>query len=116
MKFFNYCFYRISSAYKFIDSTGYYIYGNGVVSASQSFNVLTLISIFIYVIEEKQKPSYALIVGALIFITNLFLYDKNKYNKLSEQWKDEKHKTLKGWLVFAYVVASLVLFFASLYI
>lgn len=116
MKFFNYCFYRISSAYKFLDNTGYYISGNVIVSACQSFNTIALFLVLFSLIDIKLTQTAIILIGVFFVIINLFLYDKKKYNKLSEQWKDEKHKTLKGWLVFAYVVASLVLFFASLYI
>jgi hypothetical protein len=116
MNFFNYCFYRISSAYKFIDGTGFYIYGNGVVSSCQAFNTISLISVLLTFFEYKLSKEIIISTIAFYFILNLFLNTKNKFNLLSERWKEEKHKTLKGWLVFAYVVASLVLFFVSLYI
>ena len=34
----------------------------------------------------------------------------------AEKYKDEKNSQLKGWLVFAYVIGSVVLYFVSLFI
>ena len=105
MKFFSYCFYRISSAYKFLDSTGYYIYGSGVVSACQSFNTITIISVLLSF--SRYKLSNEIITTTIIFyfVINFFLYGKDKYKKLQKRWKDEKHKTLKGWFVFVYIIS-----------
>jgi len=116
MRFFNYCFYRISSAYKLLDSTGYFISGNVIVSSCQAFNSITLLSIMFFLIEVELTKIIIIFTGLIFVIINLFILDKNKYIELSEKWKDEKFKTLKGWLVFLYVLISLVLFFVSLYI
>lgn len=116
MRFFNYCFYRISHAYKFLDSTGYYISGSMIVSACQAFNVIALFSILFSISKINLSKPIIIVIGVLFVIMNIFLYDKNKFYKFHEQWENETHKTTKGWLVFIYVVASLVLFFVSLYI
>jgi len=114
MKFFNYCFYRISNAYKFLDNTGYYISGNVIVSACQAFNTIAIFSILLSYTETKLTKTTIIVIGLFFITMNLFLYDKNKYDKLNGQWKDEKFKTLNGWLVFIYLAASLIVFFVSL--
>jgi len=54
MKFFNYFFYRISSAYKYVDSTGYYISGNVIVSACQAFNIIFLLKFLFTLLKSKS--------------------------------------------------------------
>jgi len=87
-----------------------------IVAGSFSSNVLALISIFLAFTEKGLTIPIIATVLIVICVLNLFIMTQKKYLELSERWKDEKHKKLKGWLVVGYIVLSLVLFFASLYI
>jgi len=116
MKFFYYCFYRISSAYKFWDKTGYYIAGNVITAGCFAGNVLALISLFLSFSERELTKSIILAVLLVSYVLNLFIMSEKKYLQLSEQWKDEKYKKLKGWLIFSYILLSFVLFFVSMYV
>ena len=42
--------------------------------------------------------------------------DQDKLKTFAEKYKDEKKSQLKGWLVIAYLIGSLVLYFVSLFI
>jgi hypothetical protein len=55
-------------------------------------------------------PLYIIIYGINYFAT----LTTNKYEKLVEKYKDEKHKTLKGWGILLYMVGSLALLIVSL--
>ena len=56
-------------------------------------------------------------IGILFFGNlSLFLTNKKKFIKLSEKYKDEKNSKLKGWLVFLYVIGSVVLYFVTMYL
>lgn len=53
------------------------------------------------------------IACAFIFMS-LFFISKKKYEELEQQYKEEKHSKLKGWLVFLYLIGSVVLYFVSI--
>ena len=116
MIFFNYCFYRISSAYKAWDNTGFHIYGIGVVSLCMVGKILAIISVYLSFSDLKLTPTIAGVVSVVVFVLNTFIMNEKKYFQLSERWKNEKYKKLKGWLVFSYIILSVVIFFVSLYI
>lgn len=116
MKFFYYCFYRISSMYEKIEGTGSYLTGNVLVAGCFGFNILALIHLFLSFYEKRPTTKIVAILITVLCVLNLFIMGEKKYLQLTERWKEEKYKKLKGWLVVGYIILSLVLFFASLYI
>lgn len=99
-----------------IDSTGYFIFGNVFTSGCQSFNFLTILSIILFLMGEKQS---VFIIGSVIIffcVINLFFFTKKRYDQLSENYKEEKHKKVKGYLIALYVLLSFSSFFATLMI
>jgi len=116
MKFFYYCFYRISNAYEKLEGSGSYLTGNVMVAGCFGFNILTLIHVFLSFTEKKLTTTEGATFIIVLCVLNLFIMTEKKYNKLSDRWKNEKYKTLKGWLVAGYVTLSFILLFASFYI
>ena len=113
MKFFYYCFYRISRAYEKLE-TDAHLTGNIIVAMCFSFNVLALTSVSLSFAEKGLTIPIIATVIIFFSVLNLFIMNKKKYLQLSERWQNEKHKKLKGWLVVGYIVLSLVFFFYSL--
>ncbi|MDR0863810.1 MAG: hypothetical protein LBO74_02615 [Candidatus Symbiothrix sp.] len=119
---FDYCFYRISKAYRFWDEKDYCGWGYGVLFATFGFIALTLTNFILYTLHYKLTTTIIVIVLlpfiALDGVLSIFLQNKNKkkYKQLEKEYKDEKYSKLKGWLVFLYVICSLTMYFVSLYI
>ncbi|MBR3389244.1 MAG: hypothetical protein IKG83_01855 [Prevotella sp.] len=110
-KFFYYCFYRIHSWYIMhkIDRTPR-IYSTHWIASGQSFNVMSLLTIFFYYFDIKFEFLFVLapIYITLYVLNYSFLLTEKKYQELTEKYKNEKHKKLKGWGVFFYLVSSFV--------
>lgn len=115
MSFFYYCFYRISSAYKYLDSKDYHIYGGVIVSGCQAFNLLSILSIVFYLLGLKQSKLIIVFVIISFCILNLFILDKKKYAELNERWKSESNKMVRGYFVLAYIVISILTYFMMLF-
>jgi hypothetical protein len=115
MKFFDYCFYRILSYYikRKVDKHPL-IYTTGWVTLGQSCNIITIVTLFCFIFDIKYdfKTIWTCLVIIVYLINDRFLLTYKKYEKLSEIYKDEKHKKLKGWGVFSYIIVSILLFIA----
>ncbi|MDR1347226.1 MAG: hypothetical protein LBJ63_02180 [Prevotellaceae bacterium] len=113
MKFFEYCFYRIANSklYKKLDKKEPYIWACGWITLSQSCNIMTIITLY-YIINNTKYDFKSVWITTFIVVCciNILLLTRKKYEKLQIYYKDEKHKTIKGWGVFLYVILSLLLF------
>ena len=112
--FFDYCFYRISTSwyYRKIEPSTPYIWVCGQVTGCEVFNIMTLINVY-HLINHSTYNFEIVFIPILIIVAmvNIFvLLTQKKYEFLIEHYKDEKHKKLKGWGVFLYVISSLFLF------
>jgi hypothetical protein len=103
-----YLYYRISSFYEFCEGSGYR--GGKALFLSLAFNALSLISVVLYFTGGKLTGKTAILVSVAMIILSL-LFNKSEYEELCERWKHEKHRQLKGWLIFIYWIASLASFF-----
>ena len=114
IKFFDYCFYRCAFS-KFaqkLDKEEYSHIAPAVwITLCQSWNIITIITIFYIIIDTKFDfiAVYIPIVIALV-IVNIFLLTRKKYEASIIRYKDEKHRKLKGWGVGLYIILSLLLF------
>ncbi len=112
MKFFDYCFYRIHQVYikRKIDKHPQ-VYSSNWVSFGQVSNIMVFVQLFLYLLEIKchilliAAPLYIIISGMNCF----FIMTTEKYEKLLEMYKNETHRTLKGWGVLLYEVISFAL-------
>ena len=112
---FNYLYYRISKFYESCGEKDGHIAGSVVVFASIGAIILSFLIFAFYLFEKKINVN---IVLAIVIITSFFSFflKKEKLAELAEKYKNEKNSKLKGWLVFSYVIGSVVLFFVSLFL
>ena len=114
---FYYIFYRASRFYKsWGESNSYYISGKFLLFLALVANILFLVGLFCYILGIRYSIQIIYLIWILFSVLSFFVLNERKYEELAEKYKDEKNSQLKGWLVFAYVIGSVVLYFVSLYI
>ena len=114
---FYYVFYRASKFYKsWGENNNYYISGKFSLFLAFASNILFLIGLFCYILGIRYSIQIVYLIWILLFVLSFFVLNENRYKELAEKYKDETNSQLKGWLVFAYVIGSLVLYFVSLFI
>ena len=112
---FYYVFYRASKFYKsWGENNNYYISGKFSLFLAFASNILFLIGLFCYILGIRYSIQIVYLIWILLFVLSFFVLNENRYKELAEKY--EKNSQLKGWLVFAYVIGSLVLYFVSLFI
>ena len=112
-----YAFYRASKFYKsWGENNNYYISGKFSLFLAFASNILFLIGLFCYILGIRYSIQIVYLIWILLFVLSFFVLNENRYKELAEKYKDEKNSQLKGWLVFAYVIGSVVLYFVSLFI
>lgn len=114
MKTFFYIYYRISKAYKFFDGEDYCMYGSAVLLLSLGCIALSLLAFLFSLLGLTLDLTLVWGVVLIIFVLSIIFTNKRKYLELEEQYKTEKYRRLKGWLVFLYIIASIALYFVSL--
>ncbi len=113
-RFFDYCYYRVSKAYRVLDDKDYCIYGSMVVFGALGLYALSLVSLIFYVLNKELTN---LLIGVTLIsfgIISLFFINKKKYEELEERYRNEKSSKLKGWLVFLFIISSLILYIVSI--
>lgn len=111
---FYYIYYRVSKFYEDWGESNGYIGGRVVTFMSIGSIVLSImIPVLHYLFNEKINTDIAWIVVIITSILSFFLSQK-RYKELAEKYKDEKNSRLKGWLVFVYIIGSIILYFVSL--
>lgn len=113
---FYYVFYRASKFYENWGEKDGRI-GGGVVVFMSIGSIILSVIIFVlhFLFDEKINTNIIWIVIVITSVLSLFL-KKNKYKELDIKYKDEQNSRLKGWLVFSYVVCSVILFFVSMFL
>lgn len=111
--FFDYCFYRIARSKLFYkqDKKAPYLAAGVWVTMCQVWNITAIITIYHIIYNTTYDFVFVFIPIFLILclFNGLFFLTKNKYDKLVISYKDEKHKKIKGWGVFLYVISSILL-------
>lgn len=109
MKLLNYAYYRISDSYinKWKDSAGY-VHGFGLMTFLEIIHIiliLFIIELFSAKFSSYFQPLAALSIG-VIFIANIFIFNKSKYLLLSEKYKneDKTKRKARGWVMFYYTL------------
>ena len=132
-----YCYYKMS---KFYDELGQHlnwdgkakdghILGSLVLFGSFGFYFLSLLMFILYLFNKRmyemheilifnERLDIILILGVPIVavILSFLFINKKKYKELEEKYKDEKHRKLKGWLIFLYLICSLVLYIIAVFL
>ncbi|MEA4918877.1 hypothetical protein [Proteiniphilum sp.] len=111
---FDYLYYRTSKFYEDWGEKNGYIAGSVVVTTSFGFIFLSLCIFAFYLFDKKINLNIIWAVIISFCILSLFFINKRKFAELTKKYRDEKHCKLKGWLVFAYIIGSVALFFVSL--
>jgi len=115
--FFEYCFYRSAKFYKsWGENNNFYISGKFSLFLALCCNTLTLIVLIYSLLGTKYSINIVYLVWILLSVLSFFVLNKKKFAELAEKYKDEKNSKLKGWLVFTYIVGSVILFFVSIYV
>lgn len=116
MKFFYYCFYRLTNAYKVLDEKDPEIYARGIVSLCQSLNLLSLLATLFIINNSQYSIGVIAVIMILNLIMNLFILTKKKHIELEERWKGEnpKYKKARLYLIWFYVIASIVIYMVML--
>lgn len=109
-KIYEYYIYKISWFYKerFKTKEPYY-YFYAVVCVFWAINniILTLISVVLLALNISWDRDWIRGISAVVIISGYLLTTSdNYYPELAEKYKDEKHSTLKGWLVFLSWIGS----------
>lgn len=122
--FFYYCFYREESWYQknviriaLWDHT--YVHSVTAVTGAQWFNLLTLATVAGYYFHFRINLSYKLcmvITAFVLLFINSILFTEKKFKSLKSRYKNEKHKTLKGYGVLLYEIGSFVLWIICLFV
>lgn len=130
-----YMFYRVSEWYKYWnwdfdygwrwDRRSPYYMSNIIVSQSIGFFVLSIIIFVLHYLFDKQFTYTGLVIITLIValivasivvcITSVLIGDEEKkYKELAKKYKTEKNAKLKGWLIFAFIIGTFILYIVSL--
>ena len=115
-KLFYYCYYRIAKGYRVFNDSYYLDSGYAVLFATFSFIAFSIaVPISSFMDKRLTKTSFILLALPFLFlyVRTWFIPEKRKmdlFKRLEEQYKNEPHKTLKGWLVALYAVGTLVLY------
>jgi|SRR5690554_6262740 len=118
IKFYYYCFYRLTNAYKVLDETDPELASMAIVTLCQSLNILSFIAIPFIMSDSQYSKGLVVVVITSNFIINwFFILTKKKYIQLKDYWKNEntKNKKLKLYLIWVYILFSFVVYSISLY-
>lgn len=117
---YDYCFYRIARAYKVFDDKDYCNWSNSVLFLTLGFVSLAIIAFIIRFFGYELTTTMAKIGAIPVIVLDFYFTffrnrdNRRKYNRLEEKYKGEKYKTLKGWLIFFYVIGAIVVYCLSL--
>ena len=99
---FYYIFYRASKFYKsWGENSNYYISGKFLLFLAICANILTLIGLFCNILKIRYSIEVIYVVCILFSVLSFFILN-------------EKNNKIKGWLVIAYIIGSIILYFISL--
>ena len=128
-----YMFYRVFKFYKYWDwdfDCGWHFGWNrcrppymtrNVLGFSISFFVLSIIIFVLHYLFDKQLTYTGLVIIMsivmliVVCITSVLIGDEEKkYKELAKKYKTEKKAKLKGWLIFAFIIGTFILYIVSL--
>ena len=118
-KLYNYLFYKIARFYEKTEGEGLFS-GTLLTLGCALWIVLAVINgilaIIHYVPNKYCYLAYGVVCVIIVYYISCKYDTEEKYLRLCKEYEHEKNATLKGWLVFFYVLFSIFLLCASLYI
>ena len=112
----DYIYYRMSNFYDDEFESKPYVRGSIVLFGCLASNILTILSAILFIFKIKMSIMIIHITLGVALLLNIFYRSEEKYLKLCTMYKDENHKKLKGWLVFAYFLCSVIIYIISCFI
>jgi len=101
---FPYIFYTLTKFYKtFIDKTTPELYAAGLLTCMQGLNCLVILTFFV---DKEYLKICVLSLGSVIFIMNMFVFNRKSFEKYCKQW-DKENKSrqfIKRLLVLLYII------------
>ena len=116
---YDYCFYKVASFYERTEGDGAFS-GTLVIAGSLFWLLLAVINFIFrpYQLEYSRTfyIIYSVISVIIICLISWKIDTEEKFLNLRKQYKDEKNATLKGWLVFLFILFSFLVLFLSFFI
>lgn len=115
---YEYYIYKISKFYKeTLKANDPCYFANAIFFSAISFIVHTLIAIVLMIFDMKWNSKWIYWISAIIIMSGTFWgTDEDRYQNIIDNHKDEKHSTLKGWLVFLSIIGSFALWMTTCFI
>ncbi|GEM_PF-3287033 len=115
---YEYYIYKISKFYKeTLKANDPCYFANAIFFSAISFIVHTLIAIVLMIFDMKWNSKWIYWISAIIIMSGTFWgTDEDRYQNIIDNHKDEKHSTLKGWLVFLSLIGSFALWMTTCFI
>ena len=115
---YEYYIYIISKFYKeTLKANDPCYFANAIFFSAISFIVHTLIAIVLMIFDMKWNSKWIYWISAIIIMSGTFWgTDEDRYQNIIDNHKDEKHSTLKGWLVFLSIIGSFALWMTTCFI
>ena len=88
-------------------------YATGYLCGCLFSNIVIIVAIcryFIFSIPvgDTIRFSYHYVFLPFVLISLFILPNEKSYERLEQKYKDEQHRSLKGWLVAAYLIFSIL--------
>jgi hypothetical protein len=117
LKFFDYVFYRVCKAYSSSKDDSPEFAAVCILAGMQSFNILSLVMIFVLIQHDKSIISkylvVFLIIGVIIINYRKYIFkESNNYRVLKERYFNEsiRSKNKNGIVALLYIIISSFLF------
>ena len=118
-RLYDYCFYKVANFYERTEGDGTFS-GTLVIAGSIFWLLLAVINFIFrpYQLENSRTfyIIYSVISVIIIYLISWKIDTEEKFQNLCKQYKGEKNATLKGWLVFLFVIFSFSVLFLSFFI
>lgn len=121
-KLFNYCFYRIALFYKNrLPLEDYITQGHTVLISAIGFYTIALTNVLLFFCgKQLTKGIVAIIIIPfciiVLFNNTIFPNSKQLFEEKKEEFKQEKYKWFKGFLVLLFVLGSVISMFLVIYL
>lgn len=114
INFWDYCFYRVYCFYKRhpIIHSNFAFGASTAIGATHMWHIMSLTILWSAIFDCECNAVYPIIISILLmFYYDSHVYTEAKYGLLAKKYKREKHKKIKGWGVFLYIIISILMFF-----
>lgn len=115
-KYLDYCYYRIARFYKFFEDFRYVEIAGIILFAGLSSFMLIIVDSIYHQFNLLYTENEIKVVVSCFLLISLFYSSEEKYKKLEEQYANEDNKSMKGWLVFIFLLVIYSSYFIFLFL